>query len=299
MTSPTSKSPMSRSRTTRSRADRGYSLLEVLVALTLASVLAVAAFTVFFNSQRATGRVTRLIENRQNSRTAIQLLERDLRMAGSGWGQINVDGSYNGSLISVPPITPFYGGSSTSSDTIGIIGAWDYATSLKQVMGTPATNVVVNNLSGFAVNDLFVVTNGQTAHMFQVTTLNTAGLVMYHANSSKYNMATTLNNWPSGGYKAGAKVYRVSWVSYQMDTLTNPRDQIVRWSQNSTKQVVAYNVAQFRVGYWTQDDTLMRNPPDISEIEQIHPVICMKTSGTTTVSGISDSSWATVKPRSF
>lgn len=277
---------------------RGFSLLEVLVALTLSSVLAVAAFTVFFNSQRATGRVQRVIENRQNSRTAIQLLERDLRMAGSGWGETNVDGCYGGTALSIPPITPFYGGSDTANDTIGIIGAWDVATALNAPMSATTSNITVKSVTGFANNDFCVVTNGEVAHLFQVTAVNAGMLQLNHATSSPYNVAGGHNNWPAGGYKTGAKVYRASFASYQLDTLSNPRDQLVRWTQNSTRQVVAYNVAQFRVGYWLKSDTLLRDPPDISEIEQVHPVLCMKTIAANT-STLTDSSWATVKPRSF
>ena len=72
----------------------------------------------------------------------------------------------------------------------------------------------------------------------------------------------------------------------------------MRWTQNSTRQVVAYNVAQFRVSYWLKSDTLVRNPADLTEIEQVHPVLCMKTKAANTTT-VTDSSWATVKPRSF
>lgn len=278
--------------------ERGFSLLEVMVALALASVLAVAAFTVFFNSQRATGRVQRVIENRQNSRTAIQLMERDLRMAGSGWGEINVDGCYGGTAISVAPVTPFYGGSDTASDTLGIIGGWDAATSLKSAMANTSSNIVVKSVSGFATNDFCVVTNGEVAHLFQVTGVNSSTLQLSHATSSPYNVSGGHLNWPAGGYKVGAKVYRASWASYQVDTLSNPRDQLVRWTQGSTRQVVAYNVAQFRVSYLLTSDTLVRNPDDITEIEQVRPVLCMKTTTASTATA-TDSSWAMVRPRSW
>src|SRR2546428_1023304 len=141
--------------------ERGYSLLEVMVALTLATVLAVAAFTVFFNSQRAAGRVTKVIENRQNSRTAIQLLERDLRMAGSGWGRENVEGCYNGAPLTISSIQPGYGGDDASSDTLGIIGAWDQATTLSAPMTASSSALQVASVAGFAANDLFIVPDGE------------------------------------------------------------------------------------------------------------------------------------------
>ena len=219
-------------------------------------------------------------------------------MAGSGWGNINVDGCYGGTAISVPPITPFYGGSDTANDTLGIIGAWDAATSLSAAMLNTSSNVVVKSAAGFAANDFFVVTNGEVAHLFQATGVNTTTQLISHATTSPYNVSGGHLDWPAGGYKVGAKVYRASFASYQVDTLSNPRDQLVRWTQNSTRQVVAYNVAQFRVGYWLNSDTLVRDPEDLSEIDKVHPVLCMKTTTARTTTA-TDSSWATVKPRSF
>jgi prepilin-type N-terminal cleavage/methylation domain-containing protein len=278
--------------------EKGYSLLEVMVALTLATVLAVAAFTVFFNSQRATGRVTKVIENRQNSRTAIQLLERDLRMAGSGWGRQPLSGCYDGAPLEIPSVQPGYGGSDASSDTLGIIGAWDQATTLVAAMPNPTSTLKVSSLAGFAVNDLCVVTDSKRAHLFQVTDINNGTSSLEHAATSKYNMTGGHEGWPSGGYSAAAKVYRVSWVSYRVDSTSARRPQLVRWQQNQAPQVVAYDVSQFTVSYLLQDSTRTREPLDLTLVDQVHPVLTMKTTvsqlGTAT-----DSSWATVKPRSF
>jgi prepilin-type N-terminal cleavage/methylation domain-containing protein len=277
--------------------ERGYSLLEVLVALTLATMLAVAAFTVFFNSQRATGRVTKVIENRQNSRTAIQLLERDLRMAGSGWGGESVEGCFNGSPITVSSIQPGYGGSDSSCDTLGIIGAWDQATTLTSAMTSTSSTLKVASTSGFATNDLVVVTNGESAHLFQVTDVNAGTGVLSHATTSKYNMSGGHNNWPTGGYKIGAKAYRTTWASYKVDS-TSKKPQLVRWLQNSTPQVVAYDVSQFTVSYRLQDSTVTRNPDDLTLVNRVRPVI-RTMSKDAKLNAIPDSSWATVRPRSF
>ena len=278
---------------------RGYTLLEVLVALTLASVLAAAAFTVFFNSQKATGRVTRVIENRQNSRTAIQLLERDLRMAGSGWGRVELDGCYNGAPLAVPAIQPWYGGSDMASDSIGIMGGWDQVTTLRSPMANTSSTISVVNTAGFSVNDFVVVTNAQSAHLFQITGITAPPYDIAHATTSPYNVSGGHVNWPAGGYKIGAKVYRATWVSYKVDTTSAKRQMLVRWEQSKAPQVVAYDISQFTVAYMLQDSSLTRNPDDITMIEQVHPVLSMKTAGAAVNTSIADSSWAMVKPRSY
>jgi type IV pilus assembly protein PilW len=281
------------------RQQRGYSIIEVLVALTLATVLAAAAFTVFFNSQRATGRVTKIIENRQNSRTAIQLLERDLRMAGSGWGRQSVSGCYDGAPMMVASVQPGYGGSDASSDTLGILGAWDQATTLTAAMPSASSTIKVADLTGFAVGDLCVVTDTKSSHLFQVTGINNGASTLEHATSSRYNMAGGHAGWPSGGYLVAAKVYRASWVSYRVDSTSAKRPQLVRWAQNQSPQVVAYDVNQFTVSYLLEDSTSTRDPIDLSLIEQVRPVLTMRSAPTQTSAALIDSSWATVKPRSF
>jgi prepilin-type N-terminal cleavage/methylation domain-containing protein len=274
----------------------GFGLVELIVALALAGTLAVVAFTVFFNTQRATGSVTDIIENRQNSRTAVQLLERDLRMAGSGWQRLNAEGYYSGSGISVPAITPGYNGDATGSDTIGIMGAWDASTTLRAPMTQSTSTIQTVNSSALSVGDLVVVTNFGTAHMFQITA--NAGNDIDHSTTSPYNTGGTLQNWPSGGYKAGAKVYRVSWVSYSADTTSTGRINLVRWEAGQSRQVIASDIRQFKIVYLLQDETETRDLTDVSMLEQVRPVIIMRASSTKGAA-LMDSSWSNVKPRNY
>jgi hypothetical protein len=276
----------------------GFGLIETIIALTLTSIVIIGIFSAFNNSQRTTSHVTQAIEHRQNTRTALQLIEHDVRMAGSGWGRIAVQGAYGGAPLAVQGITPGFGGALTRSDTIGIMGAWDVVTTLRSGMSSPTSTIRVQTAAGFAVNDFCVVTNGTTAHLFQVTGISGfSNNDINHANTSTYNAAGGHQQWPVGGYLTGASVYRVSWVSFKVDT-TSKRRQLVRWQAGWPTQVVAYDVTRFVVNYRLTGDSLTRDPDDMSLVERIEPVLHTVVT-TAKKPPLPDSAWASIIPRSY
>lgn len=279
---------------------RGFTLVEMLVALALGTLVMTFMFSTFFRSQRATQGVQDLMENRQNARTAVQLLERDLRMAGSGWSRIPVEGCYNGSAITIYPVTSFYGGTPSRNDTIGIIGSFDTGTTLSASMALKTSSMKVASVAGFSTNDFVVVTNGTNAHLFQVTGIkSTAPVELYHATTSVYNVSGGHQNWPSGGYSAtNGFVYRVSWISYKVDTTNSKHWKLVRREANQTPQLVAYDVKQFKVNYLLQDETETRDPDDPDQIDRLIPMVSM--SATLPGKGaMTDSASTEIRPRSF
>jgi hypothetical protein len=222
-------------------------------------------------------------------------------MAGSGWGrEIAVEGVFGANNpITIPAITPGYGGNPAKNDTIGMIGAWDSYTTLTSTMTYSSSALKVASLSGFSTNDFVVVTNGSNAHLFRVTGLKTTTpYELYHANTSPYNASGGHKTWPSGGYKTNSYVYRVSLVSYFVDTTQASRLKLVRREANRPDQMVAFDVQQFKISYWLEDGTVTRNPGDSLGIERLEPVVCTRSliAGRPT---LTDSATTVIRPRSF
>ena len=66
------------------RQERGVTLVEVMAAMVISLIIMSAAFTALISSQKA-ARVNELIAHtQQNSRIAIELIARDIKMAGFG-----------------------------------------------------------------------------------------------------------------------------------------------------------------------------------------------------------------------
>ena len=281
----------------KTRSNAGYGLVELMVAMTLTSVVLGAAFYAFFRCQNAARRMTQIVETRQNARAAIQLLERELRMAGSGWGRIPVNGSLNGIPLTEYAVTPGYGGA-FASDSLVVLGGWDVSTSLRASMPSASAILKCVSVKGFNDGDFALITNGATAHLFQVTRAQSPPEDLQHNPSSIYNEPGGHNDWPAGGYGTDARVYRVGWVTYKVDSTAYGRRCLVRQEHGSVPQVVASDVNDFHVWYRLQDGSLTRDPSDLSLIDKVRPVIETRVSDPRQPAQV-DSAWAMVRPRTF
>jgi prepilin-type N-terminal cleavage/methylation domain-containing protein len=279
----------------------GFTLIELMIALTVLGVVLVAVFSTFFRSQKVGQIMSTSVNLRQGIRGANQLLERELRMAGSGWRRLAVDRYRSGGGTDSLFAINFGPGGSAQCDSVNILGGWTAATTLRAGMATPSSGLPVNSTTGFAVGDMVVVTDGNSsAHMFQVTAVQASPAFLTDASSSTYNPPTgvTLANWPSGGYVTGTQVYRASQVTYKMDSTTFRKPALTRREFGGTPQLVAYEVSKFQVLYRMQDGTTTRSPSDLDMVDEIVPIIwtSQRIPGRT---AISDSVWAAVRPRTF
>jgi hypothetical protein len=160
-------------------------------------------------------------------------------------------------------------------------------------------------------NSKALVIRGATEHNLQgidvsfpiglmtvVTGVSGSPADLSHAASSIYNVAGGHANWPVGGYGTGARVYRVAWVTYKVDNASYRTPCLVRRDQGFPAQIVATDVSAFQVWYLLQDDTVTRNPVDLSLIDKIRPIIVTRvTDRGATV--LTDSVYAMVRPRTF
>lgn len=285
-----------RSRPARRRG-AGFTLVEIAVTLTILTTVLGAVFYAFLRSQSSARRTENVVQARQGSRAALQLLEREIRMVGSGWGRSPVYGCNNGAPMTLSAITPGYT-SVAANDSVVLLGAWDAQTTLRTGMGNATDPIQCQSTNGFKNGDFVLVTNGAVAHIWQVTGVSGSPADLSHAASSIYNVAGGHTNWPVGGYGTGARVYRVAWVTYKVDNASYRTPCLVRRDQGFPAQVVATDVSAFQVWYLLQDDTVTRNPVDLSLIDKIRPIIVTRvTDRGATV--LTDSVYAMVRPRTF
>ncbi|MGH2359199.1 MAG: PilW family protein, partial [bacterium] len=252
--------------------EAGFTLVELMVGIAVAGLVMIAAYGALFGSHRAIQRVTVRVDARQASRAAVQLLERDIRMAGSGWGRMAVQTSNNGAVLAIDPVDPGPG-SANGCDSVSIIGGWDVSTALSAAMANVTATLKVASIAGFAAGDLVVITNGASAHLFQVTSTDAATTTLLHAASSVLNVSGGHAGWPVGGYKIGALAYRATWITYQVDSTSYRKPSLVRREYGKPSRIVAYNVPMFTIRYRLQDGSLTRNPVDLSMIDKIVPVV--------------------------
>ena len=268
-----------------------------MVTLVIMAVLLFVVFSALRHSQQQSVRVMSIADERQMARTAIQLIERETRMAGSGWGRDTVQAGYSGASWSFYAINPGYGGVA-SNDSVNIVGAWQASTYLTDSMSTSSDPIKVADVTGFASGDFIIVTNPTSSHLFQVTGIQNVPPALLHANTSPYN--TGQAQWPlGGGYKANTtNVYKVTIATYRFDAASYRRPALIRTELGKTPQVVAYNVNGFHVWYELQDGTWTRNPVTLTFVNKVIPVVLTQVTDPR-LPTLRDSVWAEIRPRTF
>jgi prepilin-type N-terminal cleavage/methylation domain-containing protein len=282
--------------------DRGFGLLELLVAIVLAALVLGAITMAFFRTTSEVLRLRDVTDRRQNARTAVQLIEREVRMAGSGMGRIPVYGNNGaGQPITLAAVVPGFT-SIAADDSLTVVGAWGVSTTVADQMPSSSSNLKVQDVTGFAPNDLVLVTNGASANMFQVTATNSSSQNLQANPSSPYNNSggykVSRGMWPPTGYAAGSMVFKLTMSSYYMDRTSFRRPALMRREFGTSPQVAAYNVDGFRVWYLMQNGTWTRDPRNLTAVQRVMPVVATRLSDPRRPTLV-DSVWTSVQPRSF
>ena len=284
------------------RTPRGFGLIELMITLVLVTLVLGGIMSVFFNTSHQADRLTNVADKRQSARTAIQLIEREVRMAGSGWGRVAIYANdSNGVGDTLLAVNPGYT-TANGNDSLVLIGAWQAATTLKNDMALPSSATRVVSIGGFASGSLFILTSGSSrAHMLMCTG-TTSPDIINHAATSPFNTSTTAltSTWPpSGGYAdTVTNVYKATITSYYYDTSSFRKPALMRHEYGSAPQVVAYDVDGFRVWYQMQDGTVTRNPANMDDVDKVAPVVYTRVNDPRRPT-LRDSVWAAVQPRTF
>ncbi|HMM53799.1 MAG TPA: PilW family protein [Candidatus Desulfobacillus sp.] len=214
------------------RRNRGFSLVELMVALVIGLVAVLAMTQVFVNSEgqrRTTGSGT---DAQTAAAVALYSLQSAINSAGyalnspaiqsctTAYGYNDPDGSgpLPGSAIpnlSFFPIRIIDGG--TGSDTI-IIATGNTLSSglparLENVMGQADSDLKVDNTAGCITNGFAIVSNGTQCTLMQITGVNIPFSLLRHMESgdAPYNPSSgflTANSWPK--YSTGDAVLCLS-----------------------------------------------------------------------------------------
>lgn len=211
---------------------KGFSLIELLVATTLALIVLTVMFTMFRTTSRSYSLQDYVAEMQQNLRVGLHAVSRDVRMAGCGLNLIsgnitNVQVYASGAWNQVPPIT---GTNSTSGpDSISVfygnVKGGVYDATLTAALPNAGAPLMVDSPTPFTPADGIVVTNGLTATFFVVSQV--AGFQLQHdPTASPFNPPAGASAFLAGtSYAVGARAYNYGlarWVTYSINTAINP-----------------------------------------------------------------------------
>lgn len=215
------------------RAVNGLSLVELLMAALLGSIVVMGLYNLLISQTRTYAVQDEIGEMQQNLRVAMEKVSRDLQMSGFGkphWATIS-----GVNLGSTPPFSVRI----TGGNTIEIVGCLDLAVaSLSSAVAADSANLVLHSGEGAKFN---TTTKAD---------ISIEGRENVRVTSISGNSLTVDRDPGTGGnegvlhsYPVDSKVYLVHYITYTVDTSSNPPALVMDEHQGSGNQPIATNIS--------------------------------------------------------
>ncbi len=215
----------------------GLTLIELLLALVLSSLLIAALYRVFISQQKTYSTQDQIADMQQNVRIAMGQMTREIRMAGYGGDILSVFGDVNGFTDIITP----------ASEAITIILADEVGT-LRENAAKGTNQLRVTNARIFNTDKKkYLCLNGLNNYLVQNVTGD-----------------TILLTGPLGeGHPANQPVYLVKAVSYYVGISSGKT--VLRRNENTGGggQPLAENIERLEFAYFDTNGDVTVNPADI------------------------------------
>ena len=246
-----------------SRGQAGFGLVELMIAMTLGLVLLGGIGYVFIGSRGAFRTTDNLSRVQENARYALDVMSRDIRMAGYvGCGNIASMTVNTIASALAPPMTAAnaligdnnganfdlaHPSMRAAGDVLSIMGAFGNGANLTGNLIPSTANVLINgNADGFKQDDVLVVSDCTNADVFKVTNtpVSSGTVTLMHAGNRV------------GTYGSDAFVMRVDQYSYFIGVNTAGNRALYRVGLDGVAEELVEHVhdMQFRYGLDTNAD---------------------------------------------
>jgi len=180
---------------------RGFSLVELMIAMTIGFIVLAGIGYLYLESRQAFRSMDNLSRMQESARYALEIMSRDIRMAGyrgcasssgtlhntlnnSGTSAYNfglpINGHDGGGAGWTPALPADTGGLSglsilAGTDAIILRSAFGGGASVTKQPGNSSADLKITTPNDLAINDIVMVTNCKAASVFQVTNMNVNG----------------------------------------------------------------------------------------------------------------------------
>lgn len=233
------------------RRQRGFSLVELMVAVTLGFIVVGAVGYLFLGSRQSFRTTDNLSRMQENARFALESITRDVRMAGYvGCGslqsmavntianppvpELSADNAITGLDAAAGGVADFMGTTITrpAGDAVTITGAFGGGVNLTGNLDPSNANVqITGNPYGFKANDVLIVSSCTHADIFSATTVSTSG-------GTTVSIAHTSGNTGNrvGTYGPNDVVLKMEQYTYFIGT--NPADKRALYRTSLTEGTI-------------------------------------------------------------
>lgn len=247
------KSPLNR---------RGFSLIELMVAMTLGLIVVGAVGYLYLGSSRSFQVQDNLSRIQENTRYSVEVLSKDIRMAGY-MGCQNLASITPAIMANNPPLLNFanalrgYEGGSgwtnpssitavSGADVVKIIRADGAGISLTGNMGTLNANIQINgNPSWFVAGQALLISDCQNADLFRATNVSSGTGTITIAHSESQNSSNNLSTL----YGTNADVFAIEDTTYFIGLNGAGNPSLYRIPVSGTAEELVENVQDMQIIY--------------------------------------------------
>jgi type IV pilus assembly protein PilW len=235
------------------KSQRGLTLVELMIAITIGLILLVGVFQIYLGSRQTYRVQDNMARLQENGRFAMNFLARDLRTSDH-WGclkdpvipasSVSAIGLVN-QLTNAPNsgfLTGIEGTSGATSaipDTITLAGAMPTGIYVTIPMPTAAAVITVNSNVGLVNGEIVLISDCLSGDVFQITSLPGTNMIQHNSGGgTPGNTFTRPNSTCPGGatncfhglYGPGAEILRPQAISYSIapDPANNNRPTLFR-----------------------------------------------------------------------
>ena len=132
------------------RKQNGVTLIELLIALVISTVLSASIYRTFIGQQKTFTSQEQVVDVQQNARIAISTMVREIKMAGFGNISMNLPATINGTIYNniVNPDTP-------AANALTILSGTNAGSTLTTEGGVSQSQIVVSTLTDSQGGQLF------------------------------------------------------------------------------------------------------------------------------------------------
>ena len=247
---------------------KGFSLIELMIAITLALIIIGAIGYFYLGTRQAYRSTDNLSQLQENQRVALDVIARDIRMAGYV-GCVNIGGSQINVIANTPPSTTpatmaqiYKNGAGWTNPTTAPIIARVAGTDVIEIrFASGSANVqskmtsisaqikIYSNTANFAAGDVLMVSDCSSTDIFRATTVSASSSPVTIAHASSSNTA----NFLSKVYDTNATIMAFHDVSYFIGT--NPitgKPELYRFDAGvaaAVPEAIAENVENMQARY--------------------------------------------------
>jgi prepilin-type N-terminal cleavage/methylation domain-containing protein len=241
-------------RKTHRTGEQGMTLVELLVAMLIGSILTYLTYNFFRTQEGNYNEIRTSSEMQQELRWAMQFLSEHVKLVGNavpqtcGWKIID---SMNGA--------------GDDPDSLTILGSFkSVVVTTTQNMANEAAQINCSSIDNVEVGDLAVISDGTFSEIFQITGIQ--GTRLLHNASLPWNDNEQLEH----AYASGSTVTLLTMFTFHVSTDSTGHPNLMVSTQASSPQILAGDIDQFQVRYLLKSGTWVDDtdePYDIREVE--------------------------------